>query len=135
VISRINNLKDGSIKLPSVLLLLLLALITLIAYSMVPPRRFSNISESGDISHTSYPKRQRMDKTLKNAHFDQMIQSMSAAVNRDRRQPKGSYDAYSPSRSTTVASELSFIKRTDTRRSSSASKVFPEHVGTNATKS
>ena len=92
---------------------------------MVFPRRFSNISENGDISHTGRSKRQRMDK---NAHFDQMIQSMSA-VNRDRRQRKASSDAFSPSRSTTLASELSFIKRTDTRRSSSASKVFPEHAG------
>ena len=76
-----------------------------------------------------------MDKSHKNAHFDQMIQSMSAAVNRDRRQRKISHDAYSPSRSATLASELSFIKRTDTRRSSSASKVFSEHAGTNTTKS
>ena len=90
---------------------------------MVPPRRFSNISEPGDISHTERrggSKRQRLDK---NAHFDQMIQSMSA-VNRVRSQSKASSDAYSPSGSTTLASELSFIKRTDTRRSSSASKVF-----------
>lgn len=78
-----------------------------------------------------------MDKSHKNAHFDQMIQSMSAAVNRDRRQRKASYDAYSPSRSTTLASELSFIKRMDARpsRSSSASKVLPEHAGNNTTKS
>ena len=102
---------------------------------MVPPRRFSNISDSGDISHTtSCSKRQRINKSHKNDHFDRMMQSMSAAASKDRRQHKASYDAYSPSRSTTLASELSFIKRTDTRRSSSASKVFPEHTGANTTK-
>ena len=92
------------------------------------PRRFSDISGSGDISHERHrgSKRQRLDR---NAHFDQMIQSMSA-VNRDRRRRKESSDAYSPSRSTTLAPELSFIKRTDALRSSSASKVFPEHATT-----
>lgn len=85
---------------------------------MVPPRRFSDIPGSGDISHTAdrhgSSKRQRLDK---NARFDQMIQSMSA-VNRDRRQRKDSSDAYS------LSTEISFIKRTDTLRSSLASKVF-----------
>ena len=97
---------------------------------MVPPRRFSNLSEAGDISHTGSLKRQKLDK---NAHFDQMIQSMSA-VKRDRPQRKASSDAYNPSK-TTLVSELSFIKRTDTRRSSSASKVFPEYLGSATTKS
>ena len=94
---------------------------------MAPPRRISNISDFGDVSHTGRQKRQRMDSSHKNAHFDKMIQSMSAAVNRDRRQRKESND---PSRSTTLASELSFIKRTDAHRSSSesASKVFPERA-------
>ena len=91
---------------------------------MAPPRRISNISDFGDVSHTGRQKRQRMDSSHKNAHFDKMIQSMSAAVNRDRRQRKASND---PSRSTTLASELSFI---NAHRSSSesASKVFPERA-------
>ena len=88
---------------------------------MVPPRRFSDIS---DISHTERPKRRRL--LDKNVHFDQMIQSMSA-VNRDSHQRQRN-DAYSPSRSTTLTSNRSFIKNT-------AAKVLPENARTTTTKS
>ena len=82
-------------------------------------RHFHEISHDFPANITDHqPKRQRMNK---NTHFDHMIQSMSA-VNRDRRQHKESSDAYIPFKSTT-ASEL----YTDTLRSSSASKVFPEN--------
>lgn len=91
---------------------------------MIPRRRpFSDISE--DVI-TEHKKRQRSEK---NTYFDQMIRSMSAV-----RQRKESSDAYSPSKSTTLASDLSFVKKTNTDRSSSASKVYLEN-STRITKS
>lgn len=81
---------------------------------MVPPRRFSDIA--GDISYTERPKRQRLSLD-KNARFDRMMHAVSHSHQRN--------DAYSPSTSTTLTSELSFIKRARIS-SESASKVFHE---------
>lgn len=71
------------------------------------PRRFSDITEDRPPT-----KRRTRDR---NARFDHMLQSI---MPKDTRQP----EAYK-----LTTSELSFIKikKTDTRRSSSASKVFP----------